>query len=45
MIANATDEQYLYLVQAMIDLDFSDSIDESRLTRIYGMIPADVWEA
>ena len=44
MIANANDEQYMSIVQAMIDLDFSDSLDESRLTRIQGMIPFSYWE-
>ena len=44
MIAYSNDEQYMYTVQAMIDLDFNDSFDESRLTRTHGMMPADVWE-
>jgi len=44
MIAFADDEQYLYTVQAMIDLDFNDSLDESRLTRTHGMNPDSIWE-
>ena len=45
MIANSADERYMYTIQAMIDLDFNDAFDPSRLTRTYGMAPADVWEA
>ena len=44
MIAYADDEQYLYTVQAMIDLDFEDLIDPSRFERTRGMIPAGPWE-
>jgi hypothetical protein len=44
MIANSADEQYMYTIQAMIDLDFNDALDPSRLTRTYGMIPGDIWE-
>ena len=45
MIANSADEQYMYMIQAMIDLDFNDSFDPSRLTRTYGKIQSDIWEA
>ena len=44
MIANGADEQYMYMIQAMIDLDFSDSLDESRLTRTIGMVSGGIWE-
>lgn len=45
MIADANSEQYMYTIQAMIDLDFNDSFDPSRLTRTHGMIQSDIWEA
>jgi hypothetical protein len=44
MIAYADDEQFMSIVQAMSDLDFNDSLDESRLTRIVGMAPPGPWE-
>ncbi len=44
MIAYSNDEQYLYTVQAMIDLDFSDSLDPSRFQRIRGMVDHGPWE-
>jgi hypothetical protein len=44
MIAYSNDEQYLYTVQAMIDLDFNDSFDESRLIRTRGMVAPGPWE-
>lgn len=44
MIAYSNDEQYLYTVQAMVDLDFNDSIDPSRFQRTHGMLPPGPWE-
>ena len=44
MIANANDEQYMSIVQTMIDLDFNDSFDESRLIRTRGMVAPGPWE-
>jgi hypothetical protein len=34
MITYASDEQYFYQIQAMIDLDFEDRISVERLTSI-----------
>ena len=43
MIAHADDEQFMSIVQAMTDLDFNDSLDESRLTRTHGMVDPGHW--
>ncbi len=45
MIAYADDEQFLSIVQTMSDLDFNDSLDESRFTRTYGRLSSTIWEA
>lgn len=44
MIAYSNDEQYMSIVQAMIDLDFNDTLDPSRFQRIRGMVPPGPWE-
>jgi len=45
MIADANSDQYMYMIQAMIDLDFNDSLDPSRLNRIVGMIDNGIWDS
>jgi len=45
MIAYADNEEQLFsIIQAMVDLDFNDSIDPSRFQRIRGMLPPGPWE-
>jgi hypothetical protein len=40
--ADANDEQFLSIVQAMADIDF-DSLDENRITRITSTPENDPW--
>jgi len=44
MIAYSDNENYLYIVQAMIDLDFEGVLNYSLFERTRGMIPAGPWE-
>ena len=41
--ADANDEQFLSIVQAMADIDFNDSLDPSRLDRITKIPDTDMW--
>ncbi len=41
--ADANDEQFLSIVQAMADMDFNDSLDENRLTRLTQIPDTDMW--
>lgn len=43
MITHADDEQFFHIVQAMADLDFNDSLDPSRLTRLTKIPRNDPW--
>ena len=41
--ADANDEQFLSIVQAIADIDFDDSLDPSRLARITKIPDTDMW--
>jgi hypothetical protein len=41
--ADANDEQFLSIIQAMADIDFNDALDPDRLTRITKIPDTDMW--